>query len=72
MLEFLQKSLCRMFVLDRVRGGTKEEPEETVEIAGTTGNVYAVQISYLPNCTCPDNQKGNQCKHIIYVGHLLQ
>ena len=58
-----------MFVIDRTRGGTEEAPEETIDIAGTTGNIYNVHIGKLPTCTCPDNQKGNQCKHIVYV-HL--
>ncbi|KAL9122524.1 MAG: hypothetical protein Q9187_000924 [Circinaria calcarea] len=56
----------RMFVLDRARGGTDDVPEETIEMAGSTGNIYSVSINQLPSCTCPDNQKGNQCKHIIY------
>jgi len=56
-----------MFVIDRTRSGTEEAPEETVDIAGTTGNIYNVNIGNLPTCTCQDNQKGNQCKHIIYV-----
>lgn len=56
-----------MFVIDRTRGGTEEAPEETIDLAGSTGNIYSVHIGKLPTCTCPDNQKGNQCKHIIYV-----
>ena len=56
-----------MFVIDRTRQGTEEVPEEVVEMAGSTGNVYHVTISKLPHCTCPDNAKGNQCKHIVYV-----
>lgn len=56
-----------MFVIDRTRQGTEEVPEEVVEMAGTTGNIYHVIISKLPHCTCPDNIKGNQCKHIVYV-----
>jgi hypothetical protein len=56
-----------MFVIDRTRGGAEEAPEETIDIAGTTGNIYSVHIGKLPTCTCPDNQKGNQCKHIVYV-----
>ncbi|MCJ1369447.1 hypothetical protein MMC20_000658 [Loxospora ochrophaea] len=59
----------RMFVIDRHRGGTDEVPEETIEMTGSTGNIYSVTISELPSCTCPDNQKGNQCKHIIYILH---
>lgn len=57
----------RMFVIDRSRGGTDSDLEETVEIAGTTGNVYSVNIARIPSCTCPHAKKGNQCKHIIYV-----
>ncbi|GME63194.1 ring finger domain protein [Neofusicoccum parvum] len=56
-----------MFVIDRARGGTDACPEENVEIAGTTGNIYTVNISQVPSCTCPHAKKGNQCKHIIYV-----
>ncbi|KAI9874879.1 MAG: hypothetical protein M1830_009183 [Pleopsidium flavum] len=69
-LEKLNRALTqRMFVIDRTRGGTEEYPEETIDIAGTTGNIYNVNIGKLPTCTCPDNKKGNQCKHIIYVLH---
>ena len=67
-LEKLERATSqRMFVIDRARGGTEEEPEETIDMAGTTGNIYSITISRLPKCTCPDNQKGNQCKHIVYV-----
>ncbi|TKX18712.1 ring finger domain-containing protein 10 [Elsinoe australis] len=65
----------RMFVLNRNRGnaedcphGTPKCPSETVELAGSTGNVYTINITHKPSCTCPDFTKGNkQCKHIIYV-----
>ena len=67
-LEKLERATSqRMFVIDRARGGTEEEPEETIDMAGTTGNIYSITISRLPKCTCPDNQRGNQCKHIVYV-----
>ncbi len=56
-----------MFVIDRTRGGTDDVPEETIDMAGTTGNIYSITIGQVPSCTCPDNQKGNQCKHIVYV-----
>ncbi|KAK2745923.1 hypothetical protein FQN55_005995 [Onygenales sp. PD_40] len=63
----------RLFVVDRTRGGTEEVPEETVQIVGTTGNIYQVVIGKEPSCTCPDALKGNQCKHIIYVlFHVLK
>ncbi|KAL8861218.1 MAG: hypothetical protein Q9178_002434 [Gyalolechia marmorata] len=60
----------RMFVIDRTRSSTADEPpSETISMAGTTGNIYDITISHIPRCTCPDNLKGNQCKHIIYVLH---
>ncbi|KAG5297614.1 RING finger domain-containing protein [Histoplasma ohiense] len=59
----------RLFVVDRKRDGTEDVPMEKVQIVGTTGNLYEVVIGLVPWCTCPDSQKGNQCKHIIYVLH---
>ena len=59
----------RMFVIERTPGGDIDCPEETIAMAGTTGNVYNVSINKIPSCTCPDNRKGNQCKHIVYVLH---
>lgn len=56
-----------MFVLDRNRTGTIEEPEETIVMAGTTGNIYTVVIGKVPSCSCPHARKGNHCKHIVYV-----
>jgi hypothetical protein len=56
-----------MFVISRTRSGSPDAPEETIELAGSTGNIYTVTFSRTPSCTCPDARKGNQCKHIIYV-----
>lgn len=57
----------RFCILDRRRVGTRDQPAETLEIAGTTGNVYSIRINNVPSCDCPHAMKGNQCKHIIYV-----
>ncbi|KAF2840819.1 hypothetical protein M501DRAFT_917550, partial [Patellaria atrata CBS 101060] len=57
----------KMFVIDRTRKGTEECPEELVDIAGTTGNIYTVHIKQTPTCTCPHAIKGNMCKHHAYV-----
>ena len=59
----------RMFLIDRKRKMSLawSHEEEVFDIAGTTGNIYQVTISKQPTCTCPDNEKGNQCKHIVYV-----
>ncbi|KAI1419189.1 hypothetical protein F5Y12DRAFT_789262 [Xylaria sp. FL1777] len=51
----------------RSRCGTPDCPEEEVEIAGSTGNIYNVRIARVPSCNCPHALNGNQCKHIIYV-----
>ena len=59
-----------MFVIERTQGGTDEVPEELIVMAGSTGNLYNINIGLVPSCTCPDNQKGNQCKHIVYVNIL--
>ena len=63
----------RMFLIDRNKTLSIDgEPQEEVfDIAGTTGNVYQVKICRVPTCSCPDSLKGNQCKHIIYVGFMI-
>lgn len=71
----------RMFVLDRERGVEEDChahhhdcPCESVQIAGSTGNVYTVTISHLPSCTCPvgiftSKNQDKLCKHALYVLH---
>ncbi len=61
----------RMFLIDRqLKSSADGSHEEVFDIAGTTGNIYQVNIGRVPSCTCPDAQKGNQCKHIIYVSDV--
>ncbi|KAI1809705.1 hypothetical protein GGS20DRAFT_580476 [Poronia punctata] len=57
----------KFYVLSRTQSGPPTCPEETFEIAGSTGNIYNVHIAEQPVCSCPHAIKGNQCKHIIYV-----
>ncbi|KAF2789989.1 hypothetical protein K505DRAFT_377835 [Melanomma pulvis-pyrius CBS 109.77] len=57
----------RLTILDRERCGTDSVPEETIMMAGSTGNVYTQHIGRVPSCDCMHAKKGNQCKHIIYV-----
>lgn len=61
-----------MFVIDRNRSGSDDIPQEIFDLAGSTGNVYQVNIGLVPSCTCPDYKKGNQCKHIVYVNTSLE
>ena len=57
-----------MFVIERARQEVDGIQEETLDIAGTTGNIYTIKIARQPTCTCPDGHNGlGQCKHIIYV-----
>lgn len=66
--EISARALTQRFcILDRQRVGTLDQPAETLEIAGTTGNVYSIRIDNVPSCDCPHAMKGNQCKHIVYV-----
>lgn len=39
-----------MFVINRQRQGTENEPEEVIELAGSTGNIYTVKINKMPSC----------------------
>jgi len=67
-LEVKERALTqRLTIQDRTRNDADVIPEETVTIAGTTGNLYTVRIKEVPSCDCPHAKKGNQCKHIIYV-----
>ncbi|KAF0700486.1 Aste57867_9016 [Aphanomyces stellatus] len=40
---------------------------QTFAVLGSTGNIYTVSIELRPACTCPDFDKGNLCKHILFV-----
>jgi uncharacterized Zn finger protein len=41
--------------------------EQHFIVLGSVGNVYTVIINSTPQCSCPDFQKGNSCKHILFV-----
>jgi hypothetical protein len=34
---------------------------------GSVGNVYTVTIEKVPSCDCPDQMKGNICKHVLFI-----
>ncbi|ORY42222.1 hypothetical protein BCR33DRAFT_660991, partial [Rhizoclosmatium globosum] len=54
----------RMFLITRNR---TSDMSEDFNVLGSTGNVYTVSICKTPECSCPDFQKGNLCKHILFV-----
>jgi len=73
-----------MIVIDRKRYDStplcpfahKNCPSEEVILAGTTGNVYTINISHRPSCDCPAYRKElgkggfksvAECKHTVYV-----
>ena len=58
-----------MIVIGRTRSDAKDSPQQDIDLVGSTGNIYRVTIGRLPSCTCPDHQKGNECKHKVYVMH---
>jgi len=60
-----------MVVIGRTRSGTDTFPTEEIDIVGSTGNIYKVTIGQTPSCTCPDHQKGNECKHKVYAMHTV-
>ncbi|KAJ7452852.1 hypothetical protein FB451DRAFT_676023 [Mycena latifolia] len=55
----------RFFMVDRKRFGG--ELKEEFQVLGSTGNIYTVTIQHKPSCNCPDAQKGNHCKHILFI-----
>ncbi|KAJ7734431.1 hypothetical protein B0H16DRAFT_1426322 [Mycena metata] len=55
----------RFFMVDRKR--FEGELKEEFQVLGSTGNVYTVTIQHKPSCDCPDAQKGNHCKHILFI-----
>ncbi|KAI8851364.1 hypothetical protein BC829DRAFT_431324 [Chytridium lagenaria] len=54
----------RMFLVKREK---TSQTSENFSVLGSTGNVYIVEIKSRPSCTCPDSNKGNLCKHILFV-----
>lgn len=60
-----------MIVIGRTRTDTDEFPREEIDIVGSTGNIYKVTIGQITSCTCPDHQKGNECKHKVYAMHTV-
>lgn len=65
-LQAKERALTQRFAVMK-RERSESELKETVQIAGTTGNVYTILIQDVPDCDCPHSRKGNQCKHIIYT-----
>ncbi|KAH6887307.1 hypothetical protein BKA70DRAFT_1409685 [Coprinopsis sp. MPI-PUGE-AT-0042] len=68
----LRRDWRGFYLLDRTGRPDNTSPtspslKEDFKVSGSTGNVYTVTIDKLPRCSCPDSQKGNHCKHILFV-----
>lgn len=46
--------------------------EQHFIVLGSVGNVYTVIINSKPQCSCPDFQKGNSCKHIVNLFYKMK
>jgi hypothetical protein len=60
----------RLFLIDRQPdnpAGAEGGRSEDFKVLGATGNVYTVRICRQPSCNCPDANRGNVCKHRLFV-----
>lgn len=64
---FFRAATQRFYVLSRRRIVDGSAPAEIVELTGSTGNIYQVQVARQPSCNCPHAKQGNQCKHVVFV-----
>ncbi|KAI8921619.1 hypothetical protein BC831DRAFT_476341 [Entophlyctis helioformis] len=53
-----------MFLISRE---TVSPHHANFNVLGSTGNVYSVRIAHTVDCNCPDSNKGNLCKHVLFV-----
>ncbi|RHZ59324.1 hypothetical protein Glove_364g8 [Diversispora epigaea] len=54
----------RMYMIDRTE---INDLHQEFTVLGSIGNVYTVVITKVPSCSCPDFQKGNLCKHVLFI-----
>ncbi len=58
----------KLFLVHITQDSKNDACPLTVDVMGTTGNVYKVRICENPTCTCPDFiKRGRRCKHIYFV-----
>lgn len=55
-----------LFLIENLK--TDKKYDKKYVVMGSTGNVYMVNISNSPTCTCPDHQtRHKRCKHIYFI-----
>lgn len=52
---------------ENVKSSMGTGPAKRFTVLGSTGNVYTVLVDALVSCDCPDAEKGNLCKHQLFV-----
>ena len=58
----------RLFLVTGTDNSTGENLRMDFQVLGSTGNLYSVEISKRPTCTCPDHlRRNNLCKHILFT-----
>jgi hypothetical protein len=57
----------RLYLMDEKDNSVPDSLARVYTVLGSTGNVYDVTVQKFPNCTCPDAERGNLCKHILFV-----
>jgi len=76
MCEYLrkQRGLTQPIYLIETVIEEKNQYEKKYIVMGSSGNVYTVNISHTPTCTCPDyTTRQRRCKHIYFVlGRIMQ
>jgi hypothetical protein len=57
----------KMYLISQKDISSDESIGREYVVLGSTGNVYNVAIKKVPNCNCPDFERGNLCKHVLFV-----
>ena len=68
MIRILRAARQRLYLVTGTDNSTSENRRMDFQVLGSTGNLYSVEISKRPTCTCPDHlRRNNLCKHIIFT-----
>ncbi|KAJ5704778.1 hypothetical protein N7536_000467 [Penicillium majusculum] len=58
----------KMYMIRHSISRTKDVPQISFEVVGSTGNIYRTIIGNVPFCDCPDVRfRKVQCKHMCFV-----
>lgn len=57
----------RLYLIEQTPLSSRWGNAKEFTILGSTGNVYRVEIGDRVRCNCPDAERGNVCKHQLFV-----